>query len=81
MMPEEWIKGLEGKNKKFKRETLLNYAANRWALNKASRVDRVAFLIRKCAPKSFEEWEKYYFDNARQKKKDGEKITRRYIEI
>lgn len=79
-MPEEWIKGLEGKNKKFKRETLLNYAANRWALNKTSSVDSVAYLIRQCAPKNFDEWEKFYFKNARQKKKDGEKITREYIE-
>jgi len=77
---KEWIKGKEGENLKFKRETLLNYIANRWALNKASSVDGVSFLIRKCAPKSFEEWEKYYFENARQKKKDGQKITKEYIE-
>lgn len=78
-MPKEWIKGAEGKNLKFKRETLLNYAANRWALNKTPSVDAVAALIRKCAPKTFEEWEKYYFVNAVQKKKEGKKITRDHI--
>lgn len=37
-MPNEWVSGREGKNLKFKRETLLNYAMNRWGLNKASSV-------------------------------------------
>lgn len=78
-MEKEWIKGVEGENLKFKRETLLNYAANRWALNKAASVDVVMSLIRKCAPKTFEDWEKYYFENAKQKKKDGKKIDRGYI--
>jgi len=78
-MEKEWIKGAEGKNLKFKRETLLNYAANRWALNKAASVDAVMALIRKCAPKTFEEWEKYYFEHAIQKKKNGLKIDRGYI--
>jgi hypothetical protein len=78
-MSEEWIKGHEGKNKKFKRETLLNYAANRWALNKASSVDSVAYLIRQCAPNNFEEWENYYYKNAKQKKKDGVRVTNEYI--
>lgn len=78
-MPKEWIKAIEGKNIKFKRETLLNYAANRWCLNKKASVDSVSFLIRKCAPKNFEEWEKFYFENAVQGKKDGIKIDQKYI--
>lgn len=78
-MENEWIKGVEGKNLKFKRETLLNYAANRWALNKAASVDAVMSLIRKCAPKTFEDWENYYFEHAKQKKKTGIKIDRGYI--
>lgn len=80
MLSEEWIKGCDGKNKKFKRETLLNYAANRWALNKTPSVGCVAYLIRQCAPKKFEEWEEYYFKNATQKKKNGQKITPAYVE-
>lgn len=78
-MEKEWIKGVEGKNLKFKREALLNYATNRWALNKAASVDAVMSLIRKCAPKTFEDWEKYYFEHAKQKKKEGIKIDRGYI--
>jgi len=78
-MPKEWIDGREGENLKFKRETLLNYGMNRWGLNKASSVGPTSYLIRSCSPKTPEEWEKYYFDNATQKKKDSIKITREYI--
>ncbi|MBN2030272.1 MjaI family restriction endonuclease [bacterium] len=78
-MDKEWISGCDGKNLKFKKETLLNYGMNRWGLNKAHSVGPTSELIRACAPKSFEEWENFYFSNARQKKKNGLKITREYI--
>ncbi len=29
-MAKGWINGTDGRNLKFKRETLLNYAMNRW---------------------------------------------------
>jgi len=78
-MTEEWINGSEGKNLKFKRETLLNYGMNRWGLNKAHSVGPTSELIRKCAPNAFEDWEQFYFNNAVQKKRNGIKITREYI--
>ncbi|MFA4853201.1 MAG: MjaI family restriction endonuclease [Bacteroidales bacterium] len=78
-MAKEWISGSEGKNLRFKRETLLNYGMNRWGLNKASSVGPTSELIRQCAPSSFEEWEKFYFNNAEQKKLNGVKVTREYI--
>jgi len=78
-MAKEWIKDKEGRNLKFKRETLLNYGMNHWGLNKAYSVDGTSELIRKCSPKSFVEWDDYYFKNAKQKKKNGIKITREYI--
>lgn len=78
-MPKEWIIGSDGKNLKFKRETLLNYGMNRWGLNKAQSVGTTSELIRKCAPSSFEEWESFYFSNATQKKRNGIKITREFI--
>lgn len=52
---------------------------NRWGLNKAHSVDGTSELIRKCSPKSFEKWEDYYFKNAKQKKRNGLKVTREYI--
>jgi len=76
---KEWIMGSEGRNLKFKRETLLNYGMNRWGLNKASSVGTTSELIRNCSPKSFEEWESYYFANAVQKRRDGIEVTREYI--
>ena len=78
-MNKEWITGSEGVNLKFKRETLLNYAMNRWGLNKAHSVGSTSELIRNCAPSKYEEWEEYYFTNAKQKKKNGINITRDYI--
>lgn len=78
-MEKDWLSGREGRNLKFKRETLLNYGMNRWALNKAHSVGPTSELIRTCAPKTFEEWEEYYFNNAVQKKKSGVKVTREYI--
>jgi len=48
-MPKEWI---------------LNQANMRWGLTKKSKVGPVAELIRKCSPKTLQEWEKYYLENA-----------------
>lgn len=78
-MNKEWISGADGTNLKFKRETLLNYGMNRWGLNKAHSVGSTSELIRSCAPTKYEEWEKFYFEQAHQKKKGGLKITREYI--
>ena len=71
-MNKEWTIGSEGRNLKFKRETLLNYGMNRWGLNKAYSVGPTSELIRACAPKTFEEWEDFYFNNAKQKKMASE---------
>jgi hypothetical protein len=67
-MDKEWIIGADGKNLKFKRETLLNYAMNRWGLNKAQSVGPTSELIRACAPNTYDEWEQFYFNTAIQKK-------------
>lgn len=78
-MEKEWITGSDGRNLKFKRETLLNYGMNRWGLNKAHSVGSTSELIRCCAPSKYEEWETFYFSQAKQKKKGGFHITREYI--
>ena len=67
-MSKEWISGSDGYNLKFKRETLLNYGMNRWGLNKAHSVGSTSELIRTCAPSKYEEWEQFYFTQAKQKK-------------
>jgi len=78
-MAKEYLVGSDGYNKKFKRETLLNYGMNRWGLNKASSVGSTSELIRNCAPSKYEEWVRFYFSNATQKKKEGQHITEEYI--
>jgi hypothetical protein len=78
-MAKEWISGRDGVNLKFKREALLNYGMNRWGLNKAQSVGPTSELIRTCSPKTFEEWESYYFSNAVQKKRNGFRVSREYI--
>ena len=75
-MSKEWISGNEGRNLKFNRETLLNYGMNRWGLNKEHSVGPTSELIRTCSPENFEEWEKFYFENAVQKKRNGIKYQR-----
>lgn len=78
-MSKDWVFGADGQNLKFKHETLLNYAMNRWGLNKAHSVGKTSELIRACAPSEFKEWESFYFTEAKQKKKNGIAITREYI--
>ncbi|MEW6418429.1 MAG: MjaI family restriction endonuclease [Nitrospirota bacterium] len=45
-MPKEWI---------------LNQANMRWGLTKKNRVGAVSDEIRKCSPKTLDNWEKYYY--------------------
>ncbi|MCL1792808.1 MAG: MjaI family restriction endonuclease [Oscillospiraceae bacterium] len=79
-MSKDYLDGASGRNMKFKKETLLNYAMNRWGLNKAASVGATSELIRSCSPDTYKEWEDYYFFTATQKKKNGAKITREYLD-
>ncbi|MGD0596562.1 MAG: MjaI family restriction endonuclease [Sedimentisphaerales bacterium] len=47
-MPKEWI---------------LNQANMRWGLTRKKQVGPVSELIRKCSPKSSDEWKEYYYNN------------------
>lgn len=40
----------------------MNIATNRWGLNKKIRVGPVAMWIRECAPKTIDDWERYYME-------------------
>jgi len=66
--------------KKFDREHLLNYAFNRWGLNRTSSVGKLSELIRACSPGNLREWEHYYFENAVQAKKNGLQISTEILE-
>ncbi len=62
------------------KEFLLNYVNRRWGLTKTSKVGAVMELVRKCQPKTFEEWESWYFDNALTSTKNPTKITKQVLD-
>jgi hypothetical protein len=63
------------------KEWILNQANMRWQLNRPRHVGHVAEEIRKCAPKSLEDWRKYYFNNVRTKQQLEEIGRRLYVKV
>lgn len=63
-----------------KKEKVLNYATQTYQLSRPNKVGAVMALIRQCQPKTIEEWEKWYFENATTDGKSPVKITRATIE-
>jgi len=49
------------------KEWILNSAMNRFQLNFKRNVGAVSDEIRKCSPKTIDDWDKYYFTNVRDK--------------
>jgi len=65
-MPKEWI---------------LNQATMRWGLNKKTQVGPVSELIRKCSPKTLQEWRDYYYKKVYSKEHLEELGRKLYIKI
>lgn len=63
------------------KEWILNTAINRWGLQRKRVVGAVADEIRKCAPKTLEEWEKYYYENVYPKEHLEEIGRKLYVKI
>lgn len=63
------------------KEWILNSAMNRFQLNFKRNVGAVSEAIRKCAPKTTEEWKEYYFQNVRTKEHIEDLGRRLYIKI
>jgi hypothetical protein len=63
-----------------KKEKVLNYATQTYQLSRPNKVGTVMALIRECQPKTIEEWEKWYFDNATTDGKVKSKITKENLE-
>lgn len=57
-----------------KKEKVLNYACQTYQLSRPNKVGAVMALIRECQPKTIEEWEKWYFENAQTDGKNATKI-------
>lgn len=63
------------------KEWILNSAMNRFQLNFRRNVGATSESIRKCSPKTIEEWKSYYFKNVRTKEHIEEPGRRLYIKI
>ncbi|MDX2130263.1 MAG: MjaI family restriction endonuclease [Chloroherpetonaceae bacterium] len=72
---------LKRHSKEFgKKEKVLNYATQTYQLSRPNKVGAVMALIRECQPKTIEEWEKWYFENAKTDGKEPAKITKESLE-
>ena len=65
-MPKEWV---------------LNSTMNRFQLNFKRNVGATSESIRKCSPRSLDEWRSYYFENVRSKEHIEELGRRLYVKI
>lgn len=63
-----------------KKEKVLNYATQTYQLSRPNKVGAVMALIRECQPKTLDEWEQWYFKNARTDGKTAVKITKESLE-
>jgi hypothetical protein len=63
-----------------KKEKVLNYATQTYQLSRPNKVGAVMALIRECQPKTIEEWEKWYFENAFTEAKTKTKITKESLQ-
>ena len=63
------------------KEWILNSAMNRFQLNFKKNVGSTSESIRKCAPKTIDEWREYYFKNVRTKEHIEELGKKLYIKI
>ena len=61
------------------KEIILNYGNRRWGFTKTNKVGEVMAMIRQCQPRTFEEWQDWYFKNAFTKTKQPIKITREIL--
>ena len=59
-----------------KKEKVLNYATQTYQLSRPNKVGSVMALIRKCQPKTFDQWQQWYFENAYTDGKNPSKITK-----
>jgi len=63
------------------KEWILNSAMNRFQLNFKKNVGPTSESIRKCAPKTVDEWREYYFSNVRSKEHLIELGKKLYVKI
>ena len=57
-------------------EKVLNYTCQTYQLSRPNKVGAVMSLIRECQPKTIQEWEKWYLENAHTDGKNPVKVTK-----
>lgn len=73
------MKNLKHSKEFGKKEKVLNYTTQTYQLSRPNKVGAVMALIRQCQPKSLQEWEAWYFENAKTDGKTQQKITREVL--
>jgi hypothetical protein len=63
-----------------KKEKVLNYTCQTYQLSRPNKVGAVMALIRECQPKTIQEWEEWYFENATTYGKNTFKVTKESLE-
>ncbi len=63
-----------------KKEKVLNYTTQTYQLSRPNKVGPVMSLIRECQPKTIQEWEQWYFENAHTDGRSPSKITKESLE-
>ena len=63
------------------KEWILNTASMRWQLTRPRNVGKVSDLIRRCSPKTVDEWEHYYFANVHPKEHLEDLGRRLFIKV
>ena len=63
-----------------KKEKVLNYTNQTYHLTRPYKVGMVMSLIRECQPKTFEEWEDFYFEKAYTNTKTPIKVSKETLE-
>ena len=63
------------------KEWILNSAMNRFQLNFKRNVGPTSESIRKCSPKTLEEWREYYFSNVKPKEHIEDLGKKLYVKI
>ncbi len=61
------------------KEIVLNYANRRWGLTKTKKVGEVMAMIRQCQPRTFQEWQDWYFSHAFTNTKQPIKMTKEIL--
>jgi hypothetical protein len=75
-MPRKSQRNLKRYSLEFgKKEKVLNYTSQTYQLTRPAKVGAVMSLIRECQPTTYEEWKRWFFENASTAAKQPSRVT------